>query len=104
MGNAAVHIDVNDQGNTGAGGPLTASATVPVEVVTEFLVNTTTTNTQYQPAVAIDPSGNFVAVWSSNQNAGSGSGYGIWAQVYDSLGDAVGTELHVNATTSSDQV
>jgi hypothetical protein len=37
----------------------------------EFQVNTYTTNDQYRPAVAVDPVGNFVVVWSSYKQDGS---------------------------------
>jgi Cadherin-like/Bacterial cadherin-like domain len=104
LGNASIQIDVNDQANTGVGGALTDSDTLDVEVVTEFRANTATDNTQNQPSVAIDPSGNFVAVWAGNQNTDESSGFGIWAQLYDNTGTPVGSEIHVNLTTANDQL
>jgi hypothetical protein len=40
----------------------------------EFRVNTYTTDNQYSAAVAADTSGNFVVVWTSNAQDGSGPG------------------------------
>src|SRR5439155_765136 len=45
----------------------------------EFLVNTTTTNEQTNPAVAMSSSGKLVAVWDGN---GPGDGTGIFGQRY----------------------
>ncbi|MEM6697784.1 MAG: hypothetical protein AAF599_05275 [Bacteroidota bacterium] len=67
----------------------------------ETQVNTTTTNSQQNPAIAVDLNDNFVIVWESlNQD---GSGYGIYAQRYNSSGTAVGSETQINTTTSNDQ-
>ncbi|MBI3898161.1 MAG: DUF4347 domain-containing protein [Gammaproteobacteria bacterium] len=67
----------------------------------EFLVNTTTANNQQLPSVAMEAGGNFVVVWSS---AGQdGSGMGIYAQRYDSAGVAQGAEFRINVTTNNDQ-
>ncbi len=65
----------------------------------EFLVNTTTVGDQLDPNVAVDLSGDFTIVWSSTD----GSGSGIFAQRYDSLGNKVGGEFLVNVTTTGDQ-
>ena len=46
----------------------------------EFQVNTFTSSNQIYPSSAIDPSGNFVVVWSSFSQ--DGSGYGIFGQRY----------------------
>lgn len=66
----------------------------------EFRLNTYTTGEQGVPSVAIDGSGNFVAVWQSAQD---GSGFGIYGQRYSSTGAAQGTEFRVNATTAGEQ-
>jgi hypothetical protein len=63
----------------------------------EFRVNTTVKDDQTDPHVAIDNAGNFVVVWQSfNQD---GSGYGIYAQRYNFAGTKLGTEFRVNDTT-----
>ena len=52
--------------------------------------------------VAMDPDGNFVIAWSSfNQD---GSGWGVYAQRYDSNGVVQGSEFRVNTTTGGDQM
>ncbi|MEM6784506.1 MAG: hypothetical protein AAF624_12320, partial [Bacteroidota bacterium] len=67
----------------------------------EFRVNTTTTNSQRDPAVAMDADGDFVVAWASF--AQDGSDYGVYAQRYDASGNAVGSEFLVNTTTASSQ-
>ncbi|QMS87343.1 cadherin-like domain-containing protein [Nostoc edaphicum CCNP1411] len=67
----------------------------------EFQVNTSTTNDQKNPTVAMDADGDFVISWQSlNQD---GSGYGIYAQRYNSAGVAQGSEFKVNTENTSDQ-
>jgi hypothetical protein len=47
----------------------------------EFVVNTYTTQSQSNPAVAADPSGRFVVAWHSRyQEGGAASSYGIYGQ------------------------
>ncbi|MEH2060844.1 MAG: cadherin-like domain-containing protein [Nostoc sp.] len=67
----------------------------------EFKVNTTTTSNQKNPTIAMDTGGDFVISWQSNLQ--DGSGYGIYAQRYNSAGVAQGGEFKVNTTTSNDQ-
>ncbi|MBI1345433.1 hypothetical protein GC163_04010 [bacterium] len=67
----------------------------------EFRVNTTTTNTQNHASVAMDADGDFVIAWSSFGQ--DGSGYGVYAQRYNALGVAQGTEFLVNTTTTGTQ-
>jgi VCBS repeat-containing protein len=75
--------------NTGAGG-------------SEFQVNTTSTDEQYSPSVAMDMSGDFTVTWASfNQDAAAGGG--IYAQRYTAAGSAQGGEFKVNTTTAGDQ-
>ena len=47
----------------------------PVRVGSEFQVNTYTTNVQFPGGVAVDGQGNFVVVWTSYGE--EGSGYGV---------------------------
>ncbi len=71
------------------------------KVGAEFPVNTYTTGTQGEPAVAIDGAGDFVVVWSS---AGQdGSGYGVFAQRFAGDGAKSGSEIAVNTYTTFDQ-
>ena len=67
----------------------------------EFQVNTSTLDDQYEPTVAMDASGNFIIVWSSKNSDGSLGG--IYAQSYDLLGNKLGGEFKVNTTTAGDQ-
>jgi hypothetical protein len=48
----------------------------------EFRINSYTTNYQYQPAVASDAQGNWVAVWTSGPAGRDGDSSGIFAQPY----------------------
>jgi hypothetical protein len=68
---------------------------------TEFRVNSYTTDSQSYAAVASDPSGNFVVVWSSFGQDGSGSG--VFGQRYDALGVPHGPEFRVNSYTTGRQ-
>lgn len=78
----------------------------------EFRVNNATGNTQETSgenrgstrAVAIAPNGEYVVVWSSNQNSGSdGDGFGVRMQRFDASGNEIVSELQVNQTTSNNQ-
>ncbi|WP_417525568.1 beta strand repeat-containing protein, partial [Marinovum sp.] len=71
----------------------------------EFVVNTETGGSQDQPDVTALASGGFVVSWTSDTNgsAGDGSGDGIFAQVFNSTGAAVGAEFQVNTTTAGNQ-
>ena len=57
---------------------------------------------QADNAVASDALGNFVVVWRSADQ--DGSGHGIYARRYNSAGAAQGGEFRVNTTTAGDQV
>ena len=69
----------------------------------EFLINTQTTDTQWFPDVAMDSSGDFVVVWSSQPDIAGDPGPEVWGQRYDSDGFAQGGEFHVNQSTTSTQ-
>jgi hypothetical protein len=70
-------------------------------VGSEFRVNTYTTIGQREPAVAVDPAGNFVVVWQSRGQ--DGDGYGVFGQRYDAAGAPVGGEFRVSTYTTNDQ-
>ncbi|HYW78710.1 MAG TPA: putative Ig domain-containing protein, partial [Thermoguttaceae bacterium] len=53
------------------------------------------------PSVATDSDGNFVAVWANS--AHDGSGWGVFAQRFDSDGVPLGDPIGVNVETESDQ-
>jgi hypothetical protein len=67
----------------------------------EFRVNTFTTAAQRRPAVAADGAGNFVVVWMSADQ--DGSGYGVFGQRYSGAGLPLGPEFRASTFTSSDQ-
>jgi hypothetical protein len=67
---------------------------------TEFKVNTTDPGRQGAPAVAADPTGNFVVVWEQ-YGAPMELAPGIFGQRYDSAGAPMGTEFVVSANMSS---
>ncbi|MFB9985485.1 beta strand repeat-containing protein [Mesorhizobium kowhaii] len=67
-----------------------------------FIVNSTTTNYQYNPAITALADGRFVATWHS-ADTGDGSGYCIRARVYNTNGSAAGSDFVVNSTTTGDQ-
>jgi len=90
---------VQDGGGYGIFGQRYASSGAPVDP--EFQVNTYTTSNQGYPSVAADPAGNFVVVWRSL--AQDGSGFGVFGQRYASSGSPMGPEFRVNTYTTSDQ-
>ena len=67
----------------------------------EFRVNTHTTNDQSYASVASDASGNFVVVWTSKGQ--DGSGYGIIGRRFGANGTPRGSEFAVNTYTTNDQ-
>jgi Ca2+-binding RTX toxin-like protein len=70
----------------------------------EFLVNTTTSNGQYQPAIAALADGGFVIAWTDVSGTGEdASGSAVRAQVFAADGTPAGSECLVNTTTNNDQ-
>ena len=76
--------------------------TTGVPLGPEFRVNTYTTNTQGNASVAADGAGNFVVVWASETQDGSGSG--VFGQRYASTGAPLGPEFRVNTYTTAYQI
>jgi hypothetical protein len=68
----------------------------------EFQINTYTPDNQFAPAVASNPSGNFVVVWHGF--AQDGSSGGVFGQRYSSSGAPLGPEFRVNTYTTDNQV
>jgi hypothetical protein len=93
--------DGQDGDGSGIFGQRYSSGGVPLGG--EFRVNTFTTGGQTQPtaAVAGAGAGNFVVVWSSTGQDGSGEG--VFAQRYASTGTPLGPEFQVNTYTTGPQ-
>jgi hypothetical protein len=70
-------------------------------LTSEFLVNSTTANTQWLPQVAALASGGYIVTWADS--ATDGSGYGLYAQRLSASGQLVGSEFRINTTTLDDQ-
>ena len=69
---------------------------------TQFLVNTTTSSSQYEPSVAVLNDGGYLIAYRDGGNA-DGSFDGVFAQRYDAAGATVGVEFQVNTEASSNQ-
>ncbi|MGB5676410.1 MAG: DUF2341 domain-containing protein, partial [Gammaproteobacteria bacterium] len=119
--NADNVYEVTVQASDGNGATDTQSITVnvidtadgirvtPINVVPigdETLVNTTTNDAQsisssVSSAIATDAGGDYVVVWTSNLQDGSGNG--VYAQLYNADGTPQGTEFLVNTVTTDNQ-
>jgi hypothetical protein len=67
----------------------------------EFVVNTWTTNDQYDPSVIALPDGRFMITWSTIGNGGGDTSQSaISAQYFDANGGRIGAEFMVNTTTA----
>jgi hypothetical protein len=95
----AWHSDTQDSSVLGVFGQRYASSGAPLGP--EFRINTFTTNSQGYPSIASDSSGNFVVVWQSPGQDGSGSG--VFGQRYASSGAPLGSEFRVNTYTTGFQ-
>ena len=70
----------------------------------ELQVNTYTTGDQSDPAISVDPAGDFLIAWQSAGSAGDDDdGTSIQARAFSAVGGALGDEVQVNATTLGDQ-
>ena len=67
----------------------------------EFAVNTYTTGPQSAPAVAMDGLGDFIVVWQSEGQ--DGSGRGVFGRRFDSTGAPLAGEFQVNSSTTDNQ-
>ncbi|NGX60299.1 MAG: hypothetical protein KR126chlam3_01470, partial [Chlamydiae bacterium] len=71
------------------------------KVGSEFQVNNYTANDQIYPFVESFLNGNFVVVWHSVGQDGSGTG--IYRQLFDGNGSKIGSEFRVNTYITGDQ-
>ncbi|MET3779369.1 hypothetical protein ABID20_004965, partial [Rhizobium alvei] len=70
-------------------------------VGSETQVNTFVTGIQFEPSVTALKSGGWVVTWSSSDH--DGGQYGVYQQLYNKNGAAVGDETRINTTTDADQ-
>jgi hypothetical protein len=68
----------------------------------EFAVNTFTSANQSAPSVASDAAGNFVVVWSGNQDPEASTG-GVHGRRFDASGAPIEGDFHVNTYTTGRQ-
>jgi hypothetical protein len=66
----------------------------------EFLINSTTLNSQTKPTVSINNDGSFVVAWESWYQIDSKD---VYLQRFDAAGNKIGEETLVNSTTNSGQ-
>jgi Ca2+-binding RTX toxin-like protein len=70
----------------------------------EFLVNSTTAGSQFEPTITALADGRFVVVWTDSSSTGADtSGLAVRAQVFDADGSKSGAEFLVNSTTAGSQ-
>ena len=67
----------------------------------EWLVNTFTQSDQFAPSVAMDAAGYLTVSWTSNGQ--DGSGLGVYAQHFNSLGEKLGEEFRLNDHSEQSQ-
>ncbi len=67
----------------------------------EFLINTTTADSQIRPSLVTFANGEFMAVWRSYGQ--DGDNYGVFGQRFDATGVKVGGEFQINTTTAGSQ-
>jgi hypothetical protein len=80
---------------------LAGAAAAQAPLGPEFRVNDFTTGDQRYPNVAADAVGNFVVVWTTDGQDGSGAG--VFARRFDASGAPRGAEFQVNTFTTGDQ-
>src|SRR5262249_15706616 len=100
-GNFVVVWDSYGQDGSGAGVYGQRYSAAGAKLGGEFRVNTYTSGDQAYAPLAMDNKGNFVVVWSSYGQ--DGSGYGIYGQRYNAAGTKLGGEFLVNTTTAGSQ-
>ena len=69
----------------------------------EFLVNTTTANSQTEPTITALATGDFVIAWTDGSQASGDTGFGVRARVFHADGTPWGADTVLPATTDNDQ-
>ncbi|WP_255109090.1 cadherin-like domain-containing protein [Shimia sp. CNT1-13L.2] len=73
------------------------------EVVSEFLVNEITQNSQSHPSITVLSTGQFVVTWHSYDQTEDTSSTGVRARVFDADGTPAGDEFQVNEVLQNGQ-
>ncbi len=81
--------------------PTRTSSQTTIAIGGEFQINTYTPDDQFDQVVTALVGGGFVVSWESEGQ--DGDSRGVFAQVFDASGLAIGAEIAVNETTLSDQ-
>ncbi|NHI94372.1 MAG: hypothetical protein EAX96_17905 [Candidatus Lokiarchaeota archaeon] len=71
------------------------------KLTNEFCVNSNTTNSQDDPSISTLNDTTFVVVWSSYEQ--DGSGYGVYATIFDIMGNNLTNEFRVNSNIINSQ-
>jgi hypothetical protein len=103
-GNFVITWDSNGQDGSGYGIYAQRYNSLGIPQGSEFRVNTYTTLTQKTPSITSNNNGNFIITWFGYGVDGIDNGYGIYAQIYNSLGIPQGSEFRVNTYTTREQV
>src|SRR4051812_2893390 len=75
---------------------------MPTLGATDTVINTTTPNNQFIPAITALADGKYVVTWTSD-GAHDGSGLGVYAQLFAANGAPIGGEVQVNTLATGDQ-
>ena len=73
-----------------------------VAVGSNTIVNSTTSNVQSRPDIAVRSDGSFIVTWTST-NQDNASSLGVYARIFNASGTAATGEFLVNQTVSGDQ-
>ena len=95
-------LDGNLNGAPGGNFARAFTIAVPAAVGPEFRANFTTASIQTSSAVAAAANGDFVIAWQ--RSGQDGSGYSIYAQRYNAIGQPQGGEFLVNTFTATNQL
>lgn len=88
----------------GLAGTVALQAQPPVALGNPFQVNSFTSSTQAEPQMTMGDDGTFVVVWASDRSDnGDPVSYSIQAQRFASDGSRLGSQILVNAYTTSEQ-
>jgi len=77
---------------------------IPLKDGAEFLINSTTRDSQWQPTITALVDGRFVVAWQDfSESGGDTSGYAVRGQIFSADGVKDGAEFLINSTTRDSQ-